>query len=119
MNKYVTLMISAWIIGASSAAYSFDYIEQYGKVEFKADSYFESPAYSEQNDYFGEVQIEPSLFIEQGSMKTFIQPRLRVGDTGAGRADLREAHISFSANEMDIRIGSLLEFWGKTESVFF
>ena len=116
MNKYVTLMISAWIIGASSAAYSFDYIEQYGKVEFKADSYFESPAYSEQNDYFGEVQIEPSLFIEQGSMKTFIQPRLRVGDTGAGRADLREAHISFSANEMDIRIGSLLEFWGKTES---
>ena len=109
-------MISAWIIGASSAANSFDYIEQYGKVEFKASSYFESPAYSEQNDYFGEVQIEPSLFIEQGSMKAFIQPRLRVGDTGASRADLREAHISFSANEMDIRIGSLLEFWGKTES---
>ena len=116
MNKYVTLMISAWIIGASGAANSFDYVEQYGKVEFKASSYFENPSYSEQKDNFGEVQIEPSLFIEQGSMHTFIQPRLRIGDTGASRADLREAHISFRANEMDIRIGSLLEFWGKTES---
>ena len=76
MNKYVALMISAWIMGASSAANSIDYIEQYGKVEFKASSYFENPAYSEQNDKFGEVQIEPSLFIEQGSTHTFIQPRL-------------------------------------------
>ena len=116
MNKYVALMISAWIMGASSAAHSFDYIEQYGKVEFKASSYFATPAYPEQNDNFGEVQIEPSLFIGHGSTHTFIQPRLRIGDTGASRADLREAHISFRANEMDIRIGSLLEFWGKTES---
>ena len=38
MNKYVVLMISAWIMGASNAANSFDYIEQYGKVEFKASS---------------------------------------------------------------------------------
>ena len=109
-------MISVWFFFANSAANSFDYVEQYGRVDLKASSYFETPAYSEQNKNFGEFQIEPSLFIEQGSIHTFIQPRLRIGDTGASRADLREAHISFTANAMDIRIGSLLEFWGKTES---
>ena len=109
-------MISVWFFFANSAANSFDYVEQYGKADLKASSYFETPAYSEQNKNFGEFQIEPSLFIEQGSIHTFIQPRLRIGDTGASRADLREAHISFTANAMDIRIGSLLEFWGKTES---
>ena len=109
-------MISTWVFFANGAANSFDYVEQYGKVEFKASSYFENPSYSEQNKNFGEFQIEPSLFIEQGSIHTLIQPRLRIGDTGASRADLREAHISFRANAMDIRIGSLLEFWGKTES---
>ena len=116
MNKHALLIVAAWVIGVSSAANSFDYIEQYGKLEFKASSYFEKPAYSEQNDNFGQVQIEPSIFIEQGSTQTFVQPRLRVGDIGASRADLKEAYISFKANEIDIRIGSILEFWGKTES---
>ena len=116
MNKYIIFMISVWVFFANGAANSFDYVEQYGKADLKASSYFETPAYSEQNKNFGEFQIEPSLFIEQGSIHTFIQPRLRIGDTGASRADLREAHISFRANAMDIRIGSLLEFWGKTES---
>ena len=109
-------MVVAWVVGVSSAANSFDYIEQYGKLEFKASSYFEKPAYAEQKENFGQAQVEPSLFIEQGSTHAFIQPRLRVGDTGASRADLKEAYISFKANEIDIRIGSILEFWGKTES---
>ena len=39
-------------------------------------------------------QIEPSLYVEQGAIDSLFSPGVRVGNSGAGRVDLKEAHIS-------------------------
>jgi len=116
MHNYYFFIFIALHASALNMAHAFDYFEQYGNSELKVTGFIEEPSYSGQNDIFVTQQIEPSLFIEQGSMETLVKPRLRVGNNGAGRADLREAHISFSNQNYDFRIGSIIEFWGKTES---
>ena len=116
MHNYSFLILIALHASALNMAHAFDYFEQYGNSELKVTGFIEESSYSGQNDIFVTQQIEPSIFIEQGSMETLIKPRLRVGNNGAGRADLSEAHISFSNQNYDFRIGSIIEFWGKTES---
>ena len=116
MHNYSMFIFIALHISALNMAYAFDYYEQYGNSELKVTGFTEDPSYPGQNDTFVTQQVEPSFFIEQGSTETLIKPRLRVGNNGAGRADLSEAHISFSNQKLDVRIGSIIEFWGKTES---
>ncbi len=116
MHIYSFFIFIAFHISALNMAHAFDYFEQYGNSELKVTGFIEEPSYSGQNDIFVTQQIEPSFFIEQGSMETLVKPRIRVGNNGAGRADLSEAHVSFSNQNYDFRIGSIIEFWGKTES---
>ncbi len=116
MHNYSFFIFIALHISALNMAHALDYLEQYGNSELEATSFIEDPSYSGQNDIFVTQQIEPSFFIKNGSMETLVKPRLRVGNNGAGRADLSEAHISFRHQNYDVRIGSIMEFWGKTES---
>ena len=116
MHNYSFFIFIAFHISALNMAHAFDYFEQYGNSELKVTGFSEEPFYSGQNDIFVTQQIEPSFFIEQGSFETLVKPRIRVGNNGAGRADLSEAHVSFSNQHYDFRIGSIIEFWGKTES---
>ena len=116
MHIYSFFIFIAFHISALNMAHAFDYFEQYGNSELKVTGFIEEPSYSGQNDIFVTQQIDPSFFIEQGSMETLVKPRIRVGNNGAGRADLSEAHVSFSNQNYDFRIGSIIEFWGKTES---
>ena len=116
MHNYSFFIFIALHISALNMAHALDYFEQYGNSELKVTGFFEEPSYSGQNDIFVTQQIEPSFFIEQGAIETLVKPRLRVGNNGAGRADLGEAHISFTNQNYDVRIGSIIEFWGKTET---
>ena len=116
MHNYSFYIFIVLHISAPNMAHAFDYFEQYGNSELKVTGFIEDPSYSGQNNIFMTQQIEPSFFIEQGSMETLVKPRLRVGNNGAGRVDLSEAHISFRHQNYDVRIGSITEFWGKTES---
>ena len=116
MKKNILVFSMAYLIGAMNPANSFDYLEQYGKADLLITNFWEGPSYNSQDDTFVTYRIEPSLYVEQGAIDSFIQPRVRVGNSGAGRVDLKEAHISYSLNNVDFRIGSLIEFWGKTET---
>ena len=83
----------AYLIGAMNPANSFDYMEQYGKADLLITNFWEGPSYNSQDDTFVTYKIEPSLYVEQGTIDFLIQPRVRVGNSGAGRVDLKEAHI--------------------------
>ena len=103
MHNYSFFIFIVLHISAPNMAHAFDYFEQYGNSELKVTGFIEDPSYSGQNNIFMTQQIEPSFFIEQGSMETLIKPRLRVGNNGAGRVDLSEAHISFRHQNYDVQ----------------
>ena len=50
-------------------------------------------------------------------METLYSASLKSWNPGAGRVDLKEAHISYSLNNVDVRIGSITRVLGKTENL--
>lgn len=92
------------------------YHEHYGKMDVHFDHYWQAGTTTGQRRNFAVVDMKPGLLAEHGAYQFLLEPRLTTGNSGAGRADLTEAHISVRGETVDILLGNSVEFWGTVES---
>lgn len=117
MRRFVMGMVLA-ALGLPLASLSAEelYHEQYGKMDVHFDHYWQAGAISGQRRDFALLSLKPGLLAEQDRFQFLLEPRLTTGNSGAGRADLTEAHLSYRGEMVDILAGNNVEFWGKVES---
>ena len=110
------LSLSCLACVLASQALAERYVEQYGKAELDFSHFWQDAAYADQDDSYGYLQVEPGLLVEQAGYELILEPRITAGQSGSGRIDFQEAHISTRTEMFDIQVGNSVEFWGKVES---